>query len=98
MVREDSIVPWKKRSPSPVEEESEHSSNEDEDGKVALLGDLTADHSSREGSFERNKKPVTLVTARTIESSLTTTAPEEAVSRAKVDLLNRYKKTHNNQS
>lgn len=90
MERQESIIPWKKRSPSPVEEESEHSSKEEED-QVELMG---GNYSSREASFERNDQPVTLVTAKTNDTIVTPAAPMEAISKGKVELLERYKKTH----
>jgi hypothetical protein len=87
--RQDSIVPWrKKRSPSPVEEKSEHSS-EEEDKPVDIMGafDPSSVEGSREGSFERTNSPVKLVTAQTTDTVGGSATPAEAISKGKVELL-----------
>jgi hypothetical protein len=85
--RQESIIPWKKnRSPSPVEEKSEHSSDKGEDKPVGLMG--AVDHSSREGSFDRDKNPVNLITARTVDTKISSSAHAEAHSSVKLELLN----------
>ena len=54
--------------------------------------------SSREGSFERATGPVTLVTAQTNDTIQISATPAEAITKGKVELLKKYKMTHEMQT